>query len=153
MSAAPAYDFEARALERERYAQPDISVVPGRGRVAQSETLSSSVLLIAKVVAVALVVAALFCVARVALSSAAVSVALESQQLSSQIETARTEGNQLEVEQSTLSNPTTVKNAATALGMAAPDETVQLALSEDVVKTDEEGNLSLSRSVAAAAGA
>ncbi|WP_172135017.1 cell division protein FtsL [Adlercreutzia sp. ZJ473] len=152
MSAAPAYDFQARALERERHARPDISVVPGRGRSVQSEPRSSSVAVLAKVAVAALLAFALLSVARIALSSATVATAIESQQLSAQIEEARVAGSQLEVAQSTLSNPTAVKGAAAALGMAPAAETVKVNLPADVVVTDEAGALSLSGSVAAVAG-
>lgn len=152
MSAAPAYDFEARALERERYARPDISVVPGRGRSFQSEPRSSSVAVLVKVAAVVLLAFALLSVARIGLSSAAVSTAVESQQLSAQIDQARVTGAQLEVAQSTLSNPTAVKGAAATLGMAPASETVKVDLPADVVVTDEAGSLSLAGSVAAVAG-
>lgn len=151
MSAAPAYNYDARAYERERYAQPDISVVPGSRPRTQVQTLPSSVVLVAKVVAVALVVIALLGVVRVTLSSAAVTTAIESNQLSSQIETARAEGSNLEVSQSALSNPTYVKGAATALGMVEASDTKKIVLDDDVVVTDEAGNLSLSGSIAAAA--
>lgn len=155
MSAMPAYDYNAeRAYEhdyrRRRDAQPDISVVPGGARRA-SQAQSSSLVTIAKIVAVALVVIALLGVARVTLSAQTVTVALETRQLSSQIETARSEGSVLEVNMSTLSNPTRIKTEATALGMAAPSSTTKFDLSGDVVVTDASGNLSLSGSMAACA--
>ena len=151
-STARAYDFAAeRAYERERYSQPDISVMPGRGARNASDSLSPNVILLAKVAAVVLVVLALLGVARVTLSSATVTAALETQQLSSQIEMARVDGNKLEVAQSTLSNPTRIKDAASGLGMAAPAETIKMDLSGDVVVTDGDGALSLSGSVAVAA--
>lgn len=150
MSAQPAYNYADSAFERERYAQPSISVVPGRGR-EQSPSLSPSAVFVAKVAAILLVAFALLGVVRVTLNSAAVSAAVESQQLSGQIEEARTEGNQLEVTQSALSNPTRVKETASAMGMAAPAETAMIDVSGDVVVTDEVGNLSLSGSVSAAA--
>ncbi|MDO4290141.1 MAG: cell division protein FtsL [Eggerthellaceae bacterium] len=158
MSAVPAYDLydsTARAYERERFAESDISVVPGRGRQPRTEGVSSSVVTVAKVVAVVLVALALLGAARVALSSAAVAAALEAQQYESQIDEARVEGSKLEVTQSALSNSTHVKEQAAALGMAVPDEVASITLAEDVVKTDAEGNLSLSQSarVAAANGA
>lgn len=108
-------------------------------------------MLIAKVVLAALVVFALLGVVRITLSSAAAMTSIESNELSNQIEAARTEGNQLEVAQSTLSNPARIKSQAEAMGMAAPTETVVLDLSGDVVVTDDAGSLSLSGSVAAAA--
>ena len=154
MSAVPAYDLydsNARAYERERFAESDISVVPGGGREPRAEGLSTSVVTLAKVAAVVLVVLALLGTARVALSSAAVAVALEAQQYESQIDEARVEGSKLEVTQSALSNPTHVKEQAAALGMAVPSEVTSIDLADDVVKTDAEGNLSLSESARVAA--
>lgn len=156
MSAQPAYDqlaydYAERAFERERENKPRISVVPGRGAQTQARPQSASLVQAAVAVAVVLVIIACFAVVRVTLSAAAVSAAVESQQLASQIEEARTEGSSLEVEQSTLSNPTHIKDAASALGMAAAADTTVIDISEDVVVTDEDGGLSLSGSVAAAA--
>lgn len=152
MSAAPAYDYSSeRAYERDRYAAPDISVVPGRGTRAVSDALSPSVGFLAKVAVAVLVAFVVLGVARVSLSSATVTAALETKQLTAQIEDARTDGSKLEVAQSTLSNPTRVKSAAESMGMAAPIETTKIDLSGDVVVTDEAGRLSLSGSVAVAA--
>lgn len=152
MSAQPAYDYAERAYERERASsKPNISVVPGGGRHAQSQTSSPSLTIVAVVVACVLVVMACLGVARVTLSAAAVSAAVESQELTSQIETARVEGSQLEVAQSALSNPTHIKEAAGAMGMAAASDTTVIDLSGDVVVTDDVGSLSLSGSMAAAA--
>ena len=152
MSAQVAYDYYAQpAYERERVARPDSTVVPGRRRQAAPQPSAHPAVLIAKVVLAALVVFALLGVVRITLSSAAAMTSIESNELSNQIEAARTEGNQLEVAQSTLSNPARIKSQAEAMGMAAPTETVVLDLSGDVVVTDDAGSLSLSGSVAAAA--
>ncbi len=88
--------------------------------------------------------------ARVAITSAAASCALETRSLQTSIETARAEGNELEVSQSVLANPSRIKAQATALGMAAPapECSEQITLSPDIVATDGAGNLSLSESVA-----
>ena len=81
--------------------------------------------------------------------SAAASCALETRSLQTSIETARAEGNELEVSQSVLANPSRIKAQATALGMAAPAP-VQRAdhAVSDIVATDGAGSLSLSESVA-----
>ena len=78
---------------------------------------------------------------------------VQSQQLESQISDARASGNNLEVQQSSLSNPTRVKAEASRLKMAAPESVGIIDLGTDVVATDEAGNLSLSKSVQIAAGA
>lgn len=138
--------FDERELRRER--RPEIGVIPGQSHQAQAEPLPSSLVFLAKVAAVVLAVVAVLACGRIALSSAAVTTALETRELSSQIETARSEGNALEVVQSSLSNPTRVKDAATLLGMSAPAYVANIDLSGDVVVTDAQGNLSLSGSAA-----
>lgn len=84
---------------------PSISVVPGAGRRAQSEGISTAALSLAKACAVICIVIALIAMARVAITSAAASCALETRSLQTSIETARAEGNELEVSQSVLANP------------------------------------------------
>ena len=127
---------------------PSISVVPGRR--AQSEGISAAALSLAKACAVICIVIALIAMARVAITSAAASCALETRSLQTSIETARAEGNELEVSQSVLANPSRIKAQATALGMAAPapEYSEQITLSPDIVATDGAGSLSLSESVA-----
>ena len=128
---------------------PSISVVPGAGRRAQSEGISAAALSLAKACAVICIVIALIAMARVAITSAAASCALETRSLQTSIETARAEGNELEVSQSVLANPSRIKAQATALGMApAPEYSEQITLSPDIVATDGAGSLSLSESVA-----
>ncbi len=133
---------------------PVISVVPGAGRRPQSEGLSAAALSLAKVCAVLCIVIALIAMARVAITSAAASCALETRAIENNIEAARSLGNDLEVSQSVLSNPSRIKTQAARLGMAAPEAsfTEQIVLPPDIVATDEEGNLSLSESVSRLAG-
>lgn len=134
--------------------EPRISVVPGQGRHPQGTGLSAGVLTLAKIAAAVAVALALIAVARVTIASAAASCALETREISQSIETARSEGNDLEVAQSVLSNPARIRAQAEAMGMAAPttEFTDQIILSEDVVATDETGALSLSESTATLAG-
>lgn len=159
MSAAPAYSHyvqpDRMGYDRHAYAQPervrrdvrtDVSVVPGSK--TQTRTLPSSVIFLAKTVAVVFVVFALLGCARIALSSATVTTAIETRELNSQIESARSEGNKLEVAQSSLSNPTRIKDAAGVLGMYAPAYVANIDISGDVVVVDAAGNLSLSGSAA-----
>ena len=135
---------------------PSISVVPGAGRRASvEEGLSAAVLSLAKICAVACIVIAVIAVGRVAITSATAACALETKAIEHDIETARTEGSDLEVAQSVLSKPSRIKAQAASLGMAAPtaEYSDQITLPDDVVSVDAEGNLSLSDSVAAAAAA
>ncbi|MCI8469624.1 MAG: cell division protein FtsL [Eggerthellaceae bacterium] len=147
MSAAPAYaPLVERAPERSR--RPEVSVVRGQGADARARQSASSVVTVARAIACVVVVLALLGFVRVTLSSATVATALESQQISSQIDTARSEGSSLEVQQSSLANPTRIRIVASSLGMAAPAATATIDLSGDVVVTDGAGNLSLSGSAA-----
>lgn len=152
MSAAPAYSYQYPERVGQSQAQPRVSVVPGRRPGSDAQTIPSSVVTLAKIVAVVLVVLAAVSFVRIGLSSAAVSTSLQSQELSTQIESARSTGNDLEVMQSSLSNPSRIKaEAGNRLDMAAPAAVETITLETDVVATDASGDLSLSQSVANAA--
>ena len=151
MGAAPAYSYYPERAP-ERSPRERISVVPGRGTRTQTPTLPSNVVFLAKAAAVVLLVVSLVGFARIGLMSATISTTMQSSQLTSQISDARSSGAALEASQSTLSNPTKVKQQAGKLGMAAPETTGVITLDKDVVATDESGALSLSKSVAIAAG-
>lgn len=144
MGAAPAYRFP----EQSPVSSPRIRVVPGSAPRARESALPDQALLIAKAMIAALLVFAVAGFARVALSAATVQTAIASEDISVNIDTARATGNELEVRQSYLSNPTSIKQEASSrLGMAAPTETFTITLEKDVVTTDEAGNLSLALSV------
>lgn len=151
MGAAPAYSYYPERAP-ERSPRERISVVPGRCTRTQTPTLPSNVVFLAKAAAVVLLVVSLVGFARIGLMSATISTTMQSSQLTSHISDARSSGAALEVSQSTLSNPTKVKQQAGKLGMAAPETTGVITLDKDVVATDESGALSLSKSVAIAAG-
>lgn len=151
MSAYPAYSFgsAARKLD-ERPAVPSspIEVIPGAGRLVQRRA-TSPILFLARVLIVGIVIFALIGVVRITLSSAAVACALETRELDRSISAARDAGSDLEVAQSTLSNPTRIKAEATELGMATPNDLTFFDMSGDVVVCDKAGNLLLSESVGA----
>lgn len=160
MGALPAYSAyqqHSAAPAPRRTSQPDarsrIGVVPGRGRAAQSAPQTSNIVFLAKVLAVVLLVVACMGVARVALTTATVTTSLKTQELSSKIDDARSDGVALEASQSVLMSSARVKNEATDLGMAAPAYVQDMTLSPDVVVQNEDGSISLSKSVAAAASA
>lgn len=147
MGAAPAYRYPERAPER----APRVRVVPGGKPASRTDSVSSSAIFLAKAFAAVLVVFALLGFVRIGLASATVTTALAADELSTNISSARSEGNELEVRQSYLSNPSSVKQeAASRLGMSEPSEALTITLGEDVVATDANGNLSLSASVQAA---
>lgn len=152
MGAAPAYSYQyERAFENE--SRTRVSVMPGQKAHVQPSVLSSNVVFLAKVVAAMLVVVASISFVRIGLASATASVSMQSQQLSAQIDDARSSGAVLEVSQSALSNPTKIKQQATSLDMVAPETVGVIEMDKDVVATDESGALSLSKSIAIAAGA
>lgn len=152
MSAQPAYAaYPERAPQRSP--RPRIRVVPGQGTRPQPSTQPSAVVTLAKVAVIVAILLTCVAFVRVGLTAATVSTAMESQNLSSQIDDARATGASLEVSQSLLSNPSRVRQEAERLGMAAPTEVGTIVMPVDVVQTDDDGALSLSKSVAAAATA
>ena len=147
MGAAPAYRYPERIPEQ----SPRVRVVPGGKPSKNPDSIPSSAVFLAKVFAAVLVVFALLGFVRIGLASATVTTALSADEISTSIDSARSEGNELEVRQSYLSNPANVKQeAASRLGMAEPGEALTITLGEDVVATDANGNLSLASSVEAA---
>ena len=136
MSAQPAYSLYPQRVPESR-PRTRISVVPGQ----RSRTTSAP----ASAITPAL--------ARLGLAAATVTTSMQSQELSSQIDDARATGSSLEVTQSLLSNSSRVRSQAEKLGMAAPAEVGTITMPEDVVSTNDDGSLSLSRSVETAATA
>lgn len=145
------YVYGSSAVAFDERRESEFGVVAGRRAAAETHTLPSQVIVAAKAVVAIAFAFALVCCVRVALTAASVSTSLESSSLSTQIETARSAGNDLEVQQSQLSNSMHVRLAATSLGMAAPAETAVVTLPPDVVATDASGALSLSGSLSAIA--
>lgn len=146
MSTYPAYNFGSTAPKLDIQPSSPIEVIPGAGRLGQRKA-SSPVLLLARILIVGILIFALIGVVRITLSSAAVACALEAKEISSSISEAREVGSDLEVVQSTLSNPTRIKAEAASIGMSAPAELEFFDLSGDVVVCDDAGNLLLSGSV------
>lgn len=137
-SAAPAYS---------RGSEAEFDVIPGRRTSKGVTTLPQSIVTIAKaIVVVALVVAALCCV-RVGLAAASVQTSVASSALTSEIETARSVGGDLEVQQGQLSNSMHIRVKAASLGMTAPAATTTITLPPDVVAVNGAGELSLSQSL------
>ena len=123
-SAAPAYRNEPLAQpERTR-----ISTIPGSGKDA---ALSSTLISVAKAVAIIFVALALLGIIRVTLNSATVTSAIEARELSSQIETLRSESSTLEVTQTALTQPEHIKDQAKALGLVEPSSVTYLTFGED----------------------
>lgn len=151
--AAPAYRYPERAPQRAPQKTTPVRVVPGQGKPTTVDALPSSVIMIAKIFAVFFIVFALLGFVRIGLASATVTTAVATEEVASKIESERSAGNELEVRESYLSNPTNLKAEATKLKMGAASETGILTLSKDVVVTDSAGNLSLIGSLRAASQA
>lgn len=150
MNSSPAYNFGSTARKLQRTEEPSFEVLPGGRNADGTKTASQAVVLFAKLVIAGILIFACIGVIRITLSSATVALAMESKQIDRQIEEVRDEGSALEVERSSLSNPTRIKSEASAIGMRLPGDTKFMDLSGDVVITDKYGNLSLSKSVQAA---
>ncbi len=149
-SAAQAYDYNyVRGTEARRPRREDqVRVVHSRRPV---EAVSPQVVMLARVAFIAIALFAVIACARVAIHTATLNVMLENEAIATQIEEVRSTSASLEVEESTLGNPVNVKRAAKKLGMSQPVYSETVMLGEDVVATDEAGNLSLSKSLAVAA--
>lgn len=148
--AAPAYDYHyvrGSVAPRPRREQR-VRVVHARRPV---ETVSPQVVVLARVALVAIALLAVIAFARIGLHTATVNVMTQNDAIAAQIEEVRSTSSSLEVQESTKGNPTNIKRAAKKLGMSAPASTETLMIGEDIVALDDNGNLSLSKSLAVAA--
>ena len=142
LDALGAYELAPRTQPR----RADVRAVRTNGPSRASEQ-TPLIITAARLAAVVLVVVAVLGMARIALTSATVTTLIESDTLSAQIDEARTTGTSLEMQQSVLSSPTSIKQAIKRLGMVPAGEAEVIALEPDIVAVDEEGTLSLSDSV------
>lgn len=140
MNSAPAYSPEPQRRK-------SFEVVPGGAPRTNSNAASETVLIFAKILIAVVLVFAFISVFRISLSSATVALAIESKTLDTQIEDARDAGSALEVQQSSLANPSRIKSEASSIGMSVPSAITYLDMSGDIVTTDANGNLSLAGSV------
>ena len=101
--------------------------------------------------AVVLLLIACVGMVRVQLMVASQDQCIAANELSAQIDTTRKSANELEVQQSYMSNTTHIRTAATQLNMEAPASVTTLTLAADVVATDAAGNLSLAGTLSALA--
>ncbi len=155
MASYAAYNRTSSAykLDREQRRSSRIEVIPGGAREQGVRSASDTAVMFAKALIAMIMAFALIGVVRITLSSATVSAALEAKQIDRDIDVARDEGSRLEVLQSTLSNPTRIKQEAATIGMVTPTDMTFLDMSGDIVITDAAGALSLSGSVEAMSAA
>ncbi len=152
MSAYTDYNYGTSARRFEEQQDLRFEVVAGGAPEQETQAVSSVVARAVRILAVVVAVFAVVGAVRITFDSLTIGAALESTQISRDIDAARKEGNALELEKSMLSNPGRIKAEAKKIDMAAPAQTTYIDLSGDVVVTDEAGSLSLSGSMAAAAG-
>ena len=146
-SAARAY----RNAAPQRQPRRDVRVLPG-SRPASG--ISEAALRVARIVVVMAVFLAVLGCIRIGFTAATVSTALANEELSVAVSDLQSASANLEVVESSLTNPTHVRSvAAGQLGMVLPEQVDMLAISPDVVVHDEAGNLSLQGSLSVAAQA
>jgi cell division protein FtsL len=138
---------------REAHRRRDDFRVVSRPDVVADPGVSPFVMHLFKLVIVLVVGLAAIALCRVALTAANTELLVSSQQTSSQLSSLRSQGENLEVEQSRLSNPSRIASSAKALGMVAAGDGDYVTLSDGVTATDSDGDISLSGSIAAASAA
>ncbi len=131
--------------------EPDFEVIRGNRTGSVTQTLSRQVIKMCIAAAVILVFIACVGMVRVQLMIASQDQCIAANELSTQISSTRKSANELEVQQSYMSNTTHIRTAATQLNMEAPASVVTLSLAADVVVTDAAGNLSLAGTLSALA--
>ena len=124
-------------------------VIPGEGRSAQhAPKLSMAAVHGFKAAMAIVVVLAVVCLARVFMSVSTVQAMEASASLQTQIEEARATGNELEIQHSVLSNPTTIQKKAAKIGMSAPKNTERLTVVvKPSTKTFADGSISISKTL------
>lgn len=153
-SAAPALEPELpRTRTRTAPARaPKIETKQGGKTRVQTKAITLEIPIFVRVFACAVLLFAIIGFVNITFTSAALASATQQEAINAQISEARETGKTLEVELGTLSNPTSIKDKAKALGMGVATETIQINLAEDIVKTDADGNITLAGSLKAAAG-
>lgn len=129
----------------------NVDVMPGGNAKVVRTPAQAFALHIAKItLAIVVVIAGVgFC--RISLASATVNSALQARQINKNMEEMRSSINDMQVEQSSLSNPVRIKNEAESLGMSSPSTIHVLDLSGDLVQKEKNGDLSLTGTINAIA--
>lgn len=154
-SAAPKRSLSGYPEQSQKKQAPKrrVDVVVGGNTAKAYSPAHATALRAAKAVLVIIVAFAGIGFGRISLASATVTEALEARDVRNNLEEVRSSINDMQVEQSTLSNPARIKSEAEALGMSSPSVTHVLDLTGDLVMTEENGALSLTGSIAATAAA
>lgn len=152
LSGYPAYTYESTARVLEPAPRAGFEVLPGGGADHRRADINP-VITIAKLILLCVVSFAIIGAVRITLSSSTVTAALEAKQIQNDISFARSSGSELEVVQSTLSNPTRIKSEAESIGMVSPANVAYMDMSGDIVVKDATGALSLTGSIGALSAA
>ncbi len=135
---------------KQRSKRPErASVRVVRGGKAQSQGFDIRVL--AKPIIAAALVLLLASIIKITIVGFSYETAQQTSELRTQISELESQTSSLSIQKSLVASPTNLRDKAEKLGMSASTNSETLKLSEDVVKTDSEGNLSLSLSLAAVA--
>lgn len=152
-SAAPKRSFFSPSSQPQKKTAPTrrVDVVPGGNKSKATSAAHALALRVAKIALVAIIAFAGIGFGRITLASATVTEAMEAREIRNNMEEMRSSISDMQVEQSSLSNPVRIKSEAEALGMSSPAVTHVLDLSGDIVITEKDGSLSLTGSLNAAA--
>ena len=144
---ASGYYNQQRQIDRDR--EDGLYVLPGRG-VSSERAVSPVLMRCFKLAIVFLIGLGVIAVCRVALTSATTSPLMTSQKTTAALSSARSTGDNLEVQQAALANPTRISSTAiNELGMVAGSNASYIGITDDVVATDSDGDISVSGSVSA----
>lgn len=135
------------ALRYEEYPSPYVI----RGGKPKVEPLNPVWFSVAKFIVVMCAVLCIFGMALVCVRTAVVYTTMNIDDIESNISDIRAENSVLEYKLGRLSELDTIEAKALSIGMCEPEETMFITLTDDVVKKDANGNLSLALSLDAAA--
>lgn len=130
-----------------RSSKVDVRVVRGNKRQGIGERLRP----FAKPFIALAVVLLVASIAKVTVVGFSYNTAQQTSELRTQISDLESETTSLTIQKSLVASPTNLRDKAEKFGMSAAESSETIKLSKDVVKTDAEGNLSLSLSLAAVA--
>ena len=139
-------DVKARRLKKQVVSK---SVSPSKK--SQAKVAVSPVTTAVKLFVACVFVFAAIGFLNITFTSMAVASATQAEAISTQISEEREAGKAMEVEYGTLSNPTTVKEKAAALGMETASEVMQINMAADPVQTKADGTIALCSTLKAAA--
>lgn len=148
-ASSTAYSNAAPKLKQQPALRPDVVVIPGGAKNnPQFQTLSERSTFIFKMLIAAAVVFAIICSARVWLSTSTVQALENVETLQASVSDARSAGNELEIEHSTLTNPTRIQSEAKSIGMSYANDVERISVTLPAsIKTYKDGSISLSDTI------